>query len=126
MGKLRKRFNWKARQNPQGRETCHEDTNTLVILPKENKDGTDVETCTVNKKNKLNSKQKKRLQKVIMIKEQKAKVSGLILMTVRMVNPVSVFPLAQNFNRKSSENGTTRYGKDAPYSFNFIIENEIN
>lgn len=88
---VRKRlgYNWKARQQKDSQErrgkgeslkesgTPIVDTNQQILPPKRAKLG-DEETCSTSKRKKLSSKQRKRLLKVIEVKEKKAKASTLI------------------------------------------------
>ncbi len=82
MGKSKRGYNWRARQNSEQNATTEHsghrpDTNQLVLPSKRKHD--QVESIITNKRSKLSSKQKKRLKKVIQAKEQKVKVSEVYL-----------------------------------------------
>ena len=75
MGKLKKGYNWKARQSSQKLTDSAKaiDTNQIIVLPNNEKK---VKNAPITMtRNKLNPKQKKRLKKVLEAKEQKAMVT---------------------------------------------------
>lgn len=63
MYREKKRFNWKARQR-QSAQCADEEDEHFTKLP----------TTVISNKKKINSKEKKRLKKIIEIKKKKGKV----------------------------------------------------
>ena len=82
MASTKKRYNWKARQSShitsRRRDTVGDtnyDTNIIELPTNKDHSSNDTTTQTNNRKyKKLSSKQRKKLQKIIDIKERKEKV----------------------------------------------------
>ena len=94
----KKRYNWKARQRKHGDDPTYggntfvlnvleddenakvfvDDTNALVLPVKRKCQGSEKRTISQPKRRKLNSRQRKRLEKIVEAKEKKSRVRAAV------------------------------------------------